>query len=139
MPLFAYIALATDGSVSTGEIDAADRPEALRMLDRRGLQPVNLRETSSASAASAQKANNKAKSDEAARGAAKADTKEAPIPDGPIKLKRQEVVLFTEELSDMLGAGLQLEPALKSMESRQELGNLKAVSFKIRQIVRDGV
>jgi type II secretory pathway component PulF len=49
------------------------------------------------------------------------------------------VVLFTEELSDMLSAGLQLEPALKSMESRQELGNLKAVSFKIRQIVRDGV
>jgi type II secretory pathway component PulF len=39
----------------------------------------------------------------------------------------------------MLSAGLQLEPALKSMENRQELGNLKAVSFKIRQIVRDGV
>jgi len=48
-------------------------------------------------------------------------------------------VLFTEELSDMLAAGLQLEPALKSMENRQELGNLKAVSYKIRQIVRDGV
>jgi len=39
----------------------------------------------------------------------------------------------------MLGAGLQLEPALKSMESRQELGNLKEVSSRIRQIVRDGV
>ena len=25
------------------------------------------------------------------------------------------------------------------MENRQELGNLKAVSFKIRQVVRDGV
>ncbi|MBJ7257777.1 MAG: type II secretion system F family protein, partial [Akkermansiaceae bacterium] len=71
--------------------------------------------------------------------AAKSETKEIAIPDGPIKLKRQEVVLFTEELSDMLSAGLQLEPALKSMENRQELGNLKAVSFKIRQIVRDGV
>lgn len=139
MPIFAYKALAANGSVTTGEIDASDRPEALRMLDRRGLQPVNLKETSSASAASAQKNNVKAKSDEAARSAAKADSKEAPIPDGPIKLKRQEVVLFTEELSDMLGAGLQLEPALKSMENRQELGNLKAVSFKIRQIVRDGV
>ena len=67
------------------------------------------------------------------------EAKEVTIPDGPIKLKRQEVVLFTEELSDMLSAGLQLEPALKSMENRQELGNLKAVSYKIRQIVRDGV
>jgi type II secretory pathway component PulF len=56
-----------------------------------------------------------------------------------LKLKRAEVILFTEELSDMLGAGLQLEPALKSMENRQELGSLKAVSQRIRTIVRDGV
>jgi general secretion pathway protein F len=138
MPLFAYKALASNGSVSTGEIDATDRPEALRMLDRKGLQPVNLRETAPAVQA-AKKSAAKAKSEESPRAVAKANAKEAPIPEGPIKLKRQEVVLFTEELSDMLSAGLQLEPALKSMENRQELGNLKAVSFKIRQIVRDGV
>jgi len=138
MPLFAYKALSADGSVTTGEIDAADRPEALRLLDRKGLQPLNLKETVSAMPA-VKKANGKAKSGESLRVVAKATPKEAPIPDGPIKLKRQEVVLFTEELSDMLGAGLQLEPALKSMESRQELGNLKAVSYKLRQIVRDGV
>jgi len=142
MPLFAYKALAANGSVTTGEIDASDRPEALRVLDRKGLQPVNLKETASAAATKKTTANNnKAKSREAERSKSKprAESKEAPIPDGPIKLKRQEVVLFTEELSDMLSAGLQLEPALKSMENRQELGNLKAVSFKIRQIVRDGV
>ncbi len=137
MPLFAYKALSASGAVTTGEIDAADRPEALRVLDKKGLQPVNLKETAAAPKKSA--ANTKGKSDDSDRSKAKADAKESTIPDGPIKLKRQEVVLFTEELSDMLGAGLQLEPALKSMESRQELGNLKAVSFKIRQIVRDGV
>lgn len=139
MPLFAYKALSANGSVSTGEIDAADRPEALRLLDRKGLQPVNLKETTGAAPSKKATANTKAKAEVAGRGKAKPDVKEAPIPDGPIKLKRQEVVLFTEELSDMLSAGLQLEPALKSMENRQELGNLKAVSFKIRQIVRDGV
>jgi type II secretory pathway component PulF len=137
MPLFAYKALAANGSVTTGEIDASDRPEALKMLDRKGLQPVNLKET--ASAVQTRKPAGKSKTDEDKRNHTKADAKEDVIPDGPIKLKRQEVVLFTEELSDMLSAGLQLEPALKSMESRQELGNLKAVSFKIRQIVRDGV
>jgi type II secretory pathway component PulF len=137
MPLFAYKALAANGSVTTGEIDATDRPEALRMLDRKGLQPVNLKET--ASAVQTRKPAGKAKADEAARTSGKSEVKEDVIPDGPIKLKRAEVVLFTEELSDMLSAGLQLEPALKSMENRQELGNLKAVSFKIRQIVRDGV
>jgi len=138
MPVFAYKALTSGGALTTGEIDATDRPEALRLLDRKGLQPVNLKETTSAVTA-ARKSDTKAKSGEPQRSAAKADAKETPIPDGPIKLKRQEVVLFTEELSDMLSAGLQLEPALKSMENRQELGNLKAVSFKIRQIVRDGV
>jgi type II secretory pathway component PulF len=135
VPLYAYKALAANGSVSTGEIDAADRPEALRLLDRRGLQPVNLRETSGAVA---QRGNNN-KTELREKTSAKSATTEEAIPDGPIKLKKQEVVLFTEELADMLAAGLQLEPALKSMENRQELGNLKAVSYKIRQIVRDGV
>jgi general secretion pathway protein F len=137
MPVFAYKALSNKGSVTTGEIDAADRPEALRMLDKQGLQPVNLKETSAA--VPARKTNGKPAESEPLRQTAKPEAAEAAIPEGPIKLKRHEVVLFTEELSDMLGAGLQLEPALKSMESRQELGNLKAVSYKIRQIVRDGV
>ncbi|MEO5712016.1 MAG: type II secretion system F family protein [Luteolibacter sp.] len=139
MPLFAYKALSANGSVTTGEIDATDRPEALRMLDKKGLQPVNLKETSGAVSAKKTNGNAKAKADDAKAARTKEETKETAIPDGPIKLKRAEVVLFTEELSDMLSAGLQLEPALKSMENRQELGNLKAVSFKIRQIVRDGV
>jgi type II secretory pathway component PulF len=139
MPLFAYKALATNGSVTTGEIDASDRPEALRVLDKKSLQPIHLKEVA-VSATAKKIGGNTQKNDKANdRLAAKSETKEIAIPDGPIKLKRQEVVLFTEELSDMLSAGLQLEPALKSMENRQELGNLKAVSFKIRQIVRDGV
>ena len=137
MPLFAYKALAANGSVTTGEIDAADRPEALRVLDKKGLQPVNLRETAAAVSARKSSGSAKAKAEDSDR--SKPDAKEAAIPEGPIKLKRAEVVLFTEELSDMLSAGLQLEPALKSMENRQELGNLKAVSYKIRPIVRDGV
>lgn len=139
MPVFAYKALATNGSVSTGEIDATDRPEALRVLDKKGLQPVNLKEIAASVSAKKTNGNAKSKPETADSPKAKSEAKEVAIPDGPIKLKRQEVVLFTEELSDMLSAGLQLEPALKSMENRQELGNLKAVSFKIRQIVRDGV
>lgn len=142
MPNFAYKALAANGSVTTGEIDAVDRPEALRVLDKKGLQPVNLKETASAAAPKKTNGSNtkgKGKAEEADKSKTKADSKESDIPDGPIKLKRAEVVLFTEELSDMLSAGLQLEPALKSMENRQELGNLKAVSTKIRHIVRDGV
>jgi general secretion pathway protein F len=138
MPLFAYKALASNGTVTQGEIDATDRPDALRVLDRKGLQPIDLKQTAAVSAKKTA-SESKPSAHESSRSKEDAAAKEAKIPDGPIKLKRAEVVLFTEELSDMLSAGLQLEPALKSMENRQELGNLKAVSYKIRQIVRDGV
>ena len=146
MPVFSYKALGTDGAVSTGEIDAADRTEALRLLDRQGLQPVTLRAVVQRGARRqaaqrrkpAKERNGSRRPRSATRHGGRQAAEEADIPEGPIKLKRAEVVLFTEELSDMLGAGLQLEPALRSMEKRQELGNLKAVATKIRQIVRDG-
>lgn len=53
-------------------------------------------------------------------------------------MKSKEVVYFTEELSDMLAAGLQLEPALRAMEDREEEGNIKEISQRIRTLVRDG-
>lgn len=139
MPLFSYKALSTNGTVATGEIEASDRPEAMRVLDKRGLQPVNLKESSKAVPAKPAKSTKKKDVVITPRRKERASEKEDDIPEGPLKLKRAEVILFTEELSDMLGAGLQLEPALKSMENRQELGSLKAVSIRIREVVRDGV
>lgn len=130
MPYFSYKALSSNGTVATGEIEALDRSEAMRLLDKRGMQPVTLKE--------AVKASSKSESAKPKRREVVSEKSEASA-DGMIKLKRAEVILFTEELSDMIGAGLQLEPALKSMESRQELGNLKEVSRRIREIVRDGV
>ena len=150
MPVFAYKALSSSGAVQSGEVDASDRPEALRVLDRRGLQPVSLKESSAAAAAKPKtKAEPSASPAKAAKPAAPKPAKRGKkaadrdvqdtTPDGPLKLKRPEVIMFTEELSDMLAAGLQLEPALKSMEGRQELGGLKDVASRIRQLVRDGM
>lgn len=148
MAVFSYKALSASGSVTKGELDAQDRGEALRLLDGKGLRPVKLTETAGTSApkvsakggrATAKQAATK-RAAEAQRATTKksADAAGEALPEGPIKLKRAEVVMFTEELSDMLAAGLQLEPALRAMESRQESGNLKGVSTKLRQIVRDG-
>ena len=134
MASFTYKALSGSGSVVTGSLDAGDRGEALRQLGRKGLQPVSISQGAAEKDAPKKAAG---KGTPAAAGKVKVKEEEA-IPEGPIKLKRGEIVLFTEELSDMLAAGLQLEPALKAMENRQELGNLKVVSSKIRQLVRDG-
>ena len=126
MPTFAYTALKGDGKRVTGELDAGDRGAAMDLLDRGGLQPMklDLKDDSGKNKSAESKA--KVKSDE-------------PIATGPIKLKKQEIVLFTEELSELLGAGLQLEPALRVMENREELGKLKSLTTRIRIEVRDGM
>ena len=145
MALFLYKALAGNGTVTSGELSAQDRSEAIRVLDKRGLQTVSLKEKSGAAhkdnkvkKQKQSKSGQKAETKPATKGTSKAQSEKQELPVGGVKLKRQEVILFTEELSEMLGAGLQLEPALRSMENRQELGSLKEVSQNIRQIVRDG-
>ncbi|MGB6220989.1 type II secretion system F family protein [Haloferula sp.] len=137
MPVFAYKALSATGAVQTGQVDAGDRGEALRLLDRRGLQPVSLTQSKGVVSAKPQKGDSKRGPKPVAKPVA--PRKEDSSDGGQLKLKRAEVVLFTEELADMLGAGLQLEPALKAMENRQELGSLKEVAEGIRTHVRDGM
>lgn len=155
MPTFAYSALKPDGSLARGELTANDRGEAMRRLDRSGLQPVSIAVKDGAAAVATaaapakkpaegkpeepKKAGESAKKAAEAKPAAPAKA-DAPggLPKGPVRLSRKQVILFTEELSDLLSAGLQLEPALRIMESRDELGPLKQVSALLRQKVRDG-
>ena len=126
MPTFAYKALRVDGSQISGELIAGDRHGAMDLLDRGGLQPLMLDlKTDHKNGDSASNAKSKAKEDEIEI-------------TGPMRLKKAEIVLFTEELSELLGAGLQLEPALRVMENREELGKLKRLTKSLRQEVRDG-
>ncbi|HUF62803.1 MAG TPA: type II secretion system F family protein [Verrucomicrobiales bacterium] len=132
MAVFRYSAVKGDGSVLNGELEANDRSEAVQRLGRQGLQPVKIESADAvpvAKGAAGLKAMGKGKGKEAGKNGA---------PLGPVKLKRGQVVMFTEELSDLLAAGLQLEPALKVMESREELSALKDVTILLRQQVRDG-
>ena len=164
MAVFIYTALKRDGSISNGELTANDRADAFRRLDRNGLQPVSLKPKDGAAATPAPAAaakpakagkpelpaksegNDKAALAKASAKATKAaeakmdavNKADSAIPKGPIKLSRKQIILFTEELSDLLSAGLQLEPALRIMESRDELSALKDVTIILRQRIRDG-
>jgi general secretion pathway protein F len=154
MAIFAYTALKKDGSKTTGELTASDRADAFRRLDRTGLQPVSLKSKDETPAAPAKNDDGKAKAAKPEKpgnvekpgktevktnGNGKAKAKAgADVPSGPVKLKKNDIVLFTEELSDLLGAGLQLEPALRIMESRDELSGVKDVTALVRSKVRDG-
>jgi len=132
MGTFRYTALKSNGEKVSGNLEAGDRGEALRILARQGMRPMKL-EGESGKVAKVQ-GSRKPKSQ---KKSGKSQGRESARADG-IRLKKAEVILFTEELSDMLAAGLQLEPALKSMENRQQTGNLQQVSEQVRSLVRDG-
>jgi type II secretory pathway component PulF len=155
MAVFTYSALNKAGVLSNGDITASDRADAFRRLDRNGLQPVSLKPKEeggvplpakdSKSAAAKEKAKPEtikavptASSKPAGGKSAEPEKTKSSIPQGPVKLKRGDIILFTEELSDLLAAGLQLEPALRIMESRDELSGVKDVTTILRSRIRDG-
>lgn len=126
MPLFHYEAVTATGQRSTGSLEAGDRGEAVRKLSRKGLQPFSLR-------AEADKESPGASRTASAKSAAK------PAPSvGVVKLNRAQVIQFTEELCDLLTAGLQLESALHAMENRSA-NLLRDLAARLRERVRDGV
>jgi len=124
MPLFTYSAASPSGII-TGELIASDRSEAFSLLGKKKIQPIKLE------AAGDSKTASKSKS--------VAKTTAAETINGPIKLKLNQVVLFIEELADLVSAGIQLEPALATMERRRELSGIKTLATTLRSKVRDGM
>jgi type II secretory pathway component PulF len=120
MAVYVYHAVGADGRKVTAELEAGSRREVFRRLDQQRLQPVAV-ELKQGSAA-----------------AAKPGPARATVSDGLV-LRRGQIILFTEELSDLLEAGLQLEPALRTMERRSELGGLKQLVGALREKVVRGV
>jgi type II secretory pathway component PulF len=121
MAVFVYQAVSRDGRRISGQMEAQSRSDAFRKLDREQLQPISLNQEGTASS----KPGAVSKSEPA-------------LPTRNIRLSRNQIILFTEEMSDLLDAGLQLEPALRVMEGRKELSGIKAVASALRQEVREG-
>lgn len=128
MPLFQYEAVSTTGQRSSGELDAQDRGDAIRKLARRGLQPSAVREGAAATG----------KEPAAKAAGTKAQDGAVPVSSARLVLSRAQVIQFTEELTDLLTAGLQLEQALHAMENRSS-SVLQDLSRRLRERVRDGV
>ena len=125
MALFAYQGTGLDGQKRTGELEAPSRSEALRKLAKDRIQPLSL-------VAKADMVETKAKP-----GRAAAPTRTGAAV-GHVRLSRAQVIQFTDELSDFLNSGLQLEPALQLMERREKKSAIKDVSAYLREKVRDG-
>ncbi|MFM8809612.1 MAG: type II secretion system F family protein, partial [Chthoniobacterales bacterium] len=117
MPVFAYQALQAGGGKTSGEIEALSRQDAFNRLRQQNLQPFQL----------------------AIKGAEAAAAAAAGVSDsGENILSRQQVLLFTEELCDLLEAGLKLDRALQVIEQRQDKSELRNVAASARQSLREG-
>jgi len=120
MPAFIYEAIVPGGGRTRGTLEAKSRQEALAQLGRQRLQPIRLMQEKSGSATPSA----------------------VPIAERPPadrQMNEGQIISFTEELGDLLDAGLQLEGALKMMEQRSEASSIKAVSESLRHQVREGI
>ncbi len=131
MAVFAYQGTGERGERRTGELEASSRSEALRRLAMDRIQPLSL--VAKAEEVVARK--KPARDGVAAGPNTRRDS--GPVRGG-IRLSSAQVILFTDELSDFLHSGLQLEPALQLMENREERSPIKSVATFLREKVRDG-
>ena len=127
MPQFNYNAVDGTGKELNGSLEAPDRATALRQLTAKGLQPFKVTEGGG-------------KEKPAASKAAGGKTVAGQMPTGPIKLNATQVQLFTEELSELLEAGMRLEPCLKLMEGKGDAVSspYRMVAKRVGDLVREG-
>ncbi|MEI9999934.1 MAG: type II secretion system F family protein [Verrucomicrobiota bacterium] len=128
MAVFAYQGTGERGEKRAGELEAPSRSEALRKLAMDRIQPLSL----VAKADMIETKNGR----RSASPTAAAPTRGAVA--GGMRLKRAQVILFTDELADFLNSGLQLEPALQLMERREDKSPVKDAAAFLRDKVRDG-
>lgn len=92
MPLFAYIALDPKGQTLNGTVEQQDRSTAIDVLTKQGLRPVSVKETKKKAA-----------------GISLEDLT------GQNKVKSDQLVMFTRQLSAMVGAGVPILRALTAL------------------------
>jgi len=139
MPSFKYSAIGADGRTVRGSIEASDQSGLLEELRKRSLTPLRVEEKSGRSAA--------AKPAKAAGkpAATKLRKGEADEPKGSIfqmelggskpgVRKKEEIVVFTRQLSTMIGAGI---PMLESLEILREQAASKNFRMLLREVIED--
>ena len=92
MTSFSFVATKKDGSTLSSTIESSDRAAAIRSIQAQGLKLVNLKETD-----------------------AKPGRKRRR------KIKSDELVMFTRQLSSMVSAGVPILRSLESMTCRKRI------------------
>jgi type IV pilus assembly protein PilC len=132
MAQFSYKARRRSGEVVQGNLDVADRAAALVAIERLGLFPVAV-DVPRGAAAKAEKP----------KAASAGVTKVLPTSlqaqfARKRKPKLQEIATYTQQLANLLQAGMPLTAALNSMSHLESKGIPKQASLDLRQEVMEG-
>lgn len=130
MPYYTFSAVNASGRSESGRMEALSEADAYRRLRERGLQPGGIIAEAAISGSGKEKS---AHGRPPGEGGSTVSAGQLP------RLTGKQLLFFTEELAELLEAGLQLEGALKVIEQRQERSPVKSVASTLRRQVREGV
>ncbi len=138
MATFQYKALHKDGSVGNGIAEGGSKGEVTRKLAEQGMRVLSL--TEKAPERKRGKTSKKVRRSESGEvGEEVPEREEKKIVYAPdSRLSSKQLIQFTEELSDMLAAGVQLDSALSSIAKRSESEAIRNVASHAYERVRDG-
>lgn len=114
MPTFHYIATNAQNKPVNGTIEASDKSAAIASLSSQSLRPISVKQGAGggrSSSFSLFKSN---------------------------RVKSDDIVMFTRQLSAMVGAGVPLLRALTSLETHTESNGLKIALVGVKKEVQDG-
>jgi type IV pilus assembly protein PilC len=115
MPNYLYIATNSVNKTITGKLDAADKSTVIAALTKQGLRPISVKEGSAA--------------------AKTANSLSLAGLLGGSKVKSDDLVMFTRQLSAMVSAGVPLLRALGSLQQHTESDGLKKIlNFIIKDV-----
>jgi len=129
MPTFSYRALQSDGRMADGVAEAASRPEALRIIEGKGLRPVSVTEARGGGS----------RSSKPGKEVAAQNTGMPGFSFGAAKVSGAELENFTRLLSSLLAAGVPLSRALTILGKEASSPVASAKWREIHGLVVDGM
>lgn len=122
MPAFKYIARGTDGKRVDGTLEAADRRDALQILQQKGYTPLSMDQTTAKSAITTTKKRFKFET------GLKKKT----------RMGARDMLLFSREMADLLASGMTLGRALHTLAQRKGDDDKAQVIRRLRDEVVQG-
>lgn len=119
MPLFSYTATNSNNQIIKGTLETSDKAAVTAALTKQGLRPLSIKEAGNTSALGGKIPGS--------RGVKRSG-----------KVKMNDLVIFTRELSAMVGAGVPLLRSLTSLEEHAESPALKKTLLAVIQDVESG-